>query len=331
MDNISLEAIEDAENRLAHLGLYLAVGAELEVFAHKGTQRTEDIDPDEILKRINEASPYTKISYRFEKEETGHGQFELIQSHTYIGDNSNAPVSAKEAGLSLLWAQAFFSEKKNWEGTGIDYFTMSPDLEHNTGCGMHLNISIVDESGNNLLHNKDLMETNLLNHTVNAILTAQRRSFTDFIHDENELHILQKANNCPKVLGIRLSKEEGSVRIAGDDTSLWVESRLSRSSTNPLLSLQAICSCLCETIEKNTVPIVLLPADTEKKFKHNELPKTFKTSSSQKGLSKNDEIFPLPDGTYRKVIPTEIDLSQHPLPDTAANFQPPCTEQYEFS
>ncbi|TCV66179.1 MULTISPECIES: glutamine synthetase family protein [Pseudomonas] len=180
--------------------------------------------------------------------EHGPGQFEINFEHVDDG-----LVAADWAALFCRSTQGV-ARHHGYRAS----FMAKPYLEH-PGSGMHVHVSVYDESGNNILAADN---ARLLKHAVAGCLELLPASMPMFAPNVNALRRFGGSVNITNQASWGLESRNASLRIpSSDPKNLRIEHRIAGADANPYLVLAAILSGIEYGLECGRDPIAPVTED----------------------------------------------------------------------
>lgn len=172
------------------------------------------------------------------------GQFEIVLRH-----RADALRAVDEAILYKRLVKGV-AAAHGYEAT----FMAKPYAEH-SGSGMHVHISLADESGNNAFAAADPAGTPLLRHAVGGLLKTMAESVGIFAPNANSYRRFRRNSYAPIAPSWGINNRSVSVRIpAGPPATRHIEHRVAGADCNPYLAAAATLAAVHHGIVEKLDP-----------------------------------------------------------------------------
>lgn len=155
------------------------------------------------------------------------------------------------------------------------------------GSGMHLHVSLADESGRNLFAAEDPAGTPLLRHAIGGLKSTMAESLLVFAPNGNSYRRFRSQSYAPTAASWGVNNRSVSLRIpVGPPVSRHVEHRIAGADANPYLAAATVLAGIEEGIERGIDPG---PAVTGNGYRNasgpRELPQTWQEAIDRAAAS----------------------------------------------
>ncbi|GMG88444.1 glutamine synthetase family protein [Biformimicrobium ophioploci] len=177
-------------------------------------------------------------------KECAPGQYEINLNHT---DNL-----VEIADKTLLFKRILKGVARSHN---MRVSTMAKPFGDLAGSGMHVHLSLVDESGKNLFDNGTVEGSDLLRHAVAGMMATANDSMAIFAPHSNSYRRFQESSHAPLGIAWGYDNRTTALRIpASPPAARRFEHRISGSDANPYLVLAAILAGVLHGIENKLLP-----------------------------------------------------------------------------
>jgi glutamine synthetase len=176
--------------------------------------------------------------------EFGAGQFEMNLRHV------DDPLAAADHMIGLKRAVRGVARSN-----GLDASFMPKPFGEMSGSGMHIHLSLMDETGKNAFAGAGDGPTPLIRHAVGGLLEAMADCMLIFAPHHNSYRRFIPGSYAPMVAAWGLDNRSVAVRmpeIAGKGAR--IEHRVSGSDANPYLLAAAVLAAALDGIERRVGP-----------------------------------------------------------------------------
>ena len=175
--------------------------------------------------------------------ENAAGQFEINLKHT-----SNSLVAADHA-IYLKRIIRGVAQKHSLKAS----FMAKPFLD-TAGNGMHLHMSVVNKTGDNIFDSKTLSGTKVLKNAVGGLLSSLHESTLIFAPHLNSYRRLKPGSHAPTSICWGYENRTASIRIPGGASeNTRIEHRVAGADANPYLVAAAVLASVLTGIEKEII------------------------------------------------------------------------------
>ncbi len=173
--------------------------------------------------------------------EAGANQFEINLVH--IND------AQKACEYALLLKRII---KKTAEKYGVTASFMAKPFADDAGNGMHTNISLIDQDGNNLFASDDKKDSTLLQNATAGLLACMLESTLLFAPHANSYRRFQPGTHAPTAVCWGIDNRNVAIRLpVNAGQAMRIEHRVAGADANPFLALAAILAGILHGIENN--------------------------------------------------------------------------------
>lgn len=138
---------------------------------------------------------------------------------------------------------------------GLEATFMAKPFAHEAGNGMHLHISMADESGNNAFASEDPEGAPILRHAIGGMKAALGESMAIFAPNANSYRRFKANSYAPVAPTWGVNNRTVSLRIpAGSPASRHVEHRVCGADANPYLAVAAVLAAMHHGIKNSIDP-----------------------------------------------------------------------------
>lgn len=138
---------------------------------------------------------------------------------------------------------------------GLEATFMAKPFAHEAGNGMHLHISMADESGSNAFASEDPEGAPILRHAIGGMKAALGESMAIFAPNANSYRRFKANSYAPVAPTWGVNNRTVSLRIpAGSPASRHVEHRVCGADANPYLAVAAVLAAMHHGIANRTDP-----------------------------------------------------------------------------
>ncbi|WP_374593711.1 glutamine synthetase family protein [Sphingosinicella sp.] len=138
---------------------------------------------------------------------------------------------------------------------GLEATFMAKPFAHEAGNGMHLHISMADESGNNAFASEDPEGAPILRHAIGGMKAALGESMAIFAPNANSYRRFKANSYAPVAPTWGVNNRTVSLRIpAGSPASRHVEHRVCGADANPYLAVAAVLAAMHHGITNRIDP-----------------------------------------------------------------------------
>ncbi|HSG53840.1 MAG TPA: glutamine synthetase family protein [Paracoccaceae bacterium] len=253
-------------DRLAAIGLTPVVAVELEFYlvdisqgrpipakgpatGHRssdiqvyGLREMEDFKP--FFDDLYDACDAQDLPLESAISEYAAGQFELTLRHK--------PDALRATDDAVMYKRVVkgVAAKHGFEAT-----FMAKPFEASAGSGMHLHISMNDESGANAFASDDPAGTPLLRHAIGGMKALLAESMAIFAPNANSFRRFKANSYAPVAATWGVNNRTVSLRIpAGSPASRHVEHRICGADANPYLAMAAVLAAMLHGITHKIDP-----------------------------------------------------------------------------
>jgi glutamine synthetase len=110
-----------------------------------------------------------------------------------------------------------------------------------TGCGMHIHVSLADETGRNVFAAADPADNDLLRHALGGLMATMADSTLLFAPNANSYRRFRRNSYAPVSISWGIDNRTVSLRIpAGSAEACHIEHRPAGADANPYLVISAV-------------------------------------------------------------------------------------------
>ncbi len=166
--------------------------------------------------------------------ENAPGQFEINLKH------QADPLAACDNGILLKRVIKAVADKHGMEAT-----FMAKPYEDDAGNGMHIHVSLLDETGNNAFSAQDQLYSETLEHAVGGLLQLMPASMALLCPNVNSYRRLQPGYYVATTQSWGIDNRTVAVRVpAGPANARRIEHRIAGADANPYLVMSAILAAI---------------------------------------------------------------------------------------
>ena len=187
---------------------------------------------DSILSNMEKHCRAQGIPTTSMSSEYGAGQFEMNLQH------SNDILKA--ADQAALLRRAIQGSARS---QGVDASFMAKPFVDQSGSGMHIHISLLDNNGNNLFSTGDVQDNPILRRALSGLQTSMAESMAIFAPNINGYRRFRANESVPVSADWGINNRSVAFRIPPSDAiNRRIEHRVSCADANPYLVLAAVLS-----------------------------------------------------------------------------------------
>lgn len=202
--------------------------------------------------------------------ELATGQYEINLMHT------DDPLRACDHALLLPRVV-----KGVARAHGIDATFMAKPYPEQSGSGMHMHVSLLDEKGENVFSGGDQTGNQTLHYAVGGLLDSMAGALAFFAPNINSYRRFKPGTYVPISRSWGANNRSVAVRIpAGDDANRRLEHRIAGADANPYLALAAVLAGMHHGISKKISPPPAASIDTPQQV-DDSLPKQWHLALDQ--------------------------------------------------
>ncbi len=184
--------------------------------------------------------------------ENAPGQFEINLKH-----KDNPLIAADYAVLFKRFIKGI-AKRCNKKAT-----FMAKPFPGIAGSGMHVHMSLLDKTGNNVFNDDSDLGSGMLKHAVAGILENMIDSTLILAPHFNSYKRLRPGTHAPTNICWGYENRTAAVRIpGGNNTSKRIEHRVAGADANPYLVLSSVLASVLDGIKHKKVPPAPLFGDT---------------------------------------------------------------------
>ncbi len=202
----------------------------------------EDVSP--FLEELWEVAEVQKVPLEGVISEYAPGQYELTLHH------GNDALRAADEALMYKRMVKGVAVRHGFEAT-----FMAKPFSHRVGSGLHLHVSVNDESGVNIFASEDPYGSPRLRHAVGGLRHLLGESMAIFAPNMNSYRRFQANSYAPISTGWGLNNRTVALRVpAGAPHARHIEHRVCGADANPYLALAALLAGVHYGLRKNLDP-----------------------------------------------------------------------------
>ncbi|MBT4932117.1 MAG: glutamine synthetase [Rhodospirillaceae bacterium] len=214
------------------------------------------------LDQVAESCKIQKIPVGPVTAELATGQYEINLIHT------DDPLVACDHALLLPRVV-----KGVARAHGVNATFMAKPYPDQSGSGMHMHVSLIDEKGNNVFSGGDETGNETLHFAVGGLLGTMADAMALFAPNINSFRRFMPGTYVPVSRSWGANNRSVAIRIpAGDDANRRLEHRIAGADANPYLALAAVLAGMHHGISKKISPPPAAGIDTPPQEDHG-LPK----------------------------------------------------------
>jgi len=177
--------------------------------------------------------------------ENGCGQFEINLMH------SDDPLKAADDAIFFKHIVKSVARKHDMTAS-----FMAKPYGDESGNGMHIHFSILDDDGNNIFDNGKDSGTDTLKYAINGLIQAMPESTLIFAPHYNSYRRLRIGTHAPTSIGWGYENRTAAIRVpGGNSTARRIEHRVAGADANPYLVLASVLGSALIGIESEQLPI----------------------------------------------------------------------------
>ncbi len=202
-----------------------------------GLGKLDDMSP--VFDEIYAAAKAQDLPLRTLMSEYAPGQFEITLLHR---PDALRAIDEAIAFKRLIRGVALRH--------GLIACFMAKPFEEQAGSGMHMHVSLQDESGENVFASDDPAGTPLLRHAIGGLQKTMKESMLVFAPNANSYRRFRRLSYAPMAPTWGINNRSVSLRIpAGPASSRHVEHRVSGADANPYLVAATVLAGVRHGIE----------------------------------------------------------------------------------
>lgn len=207
-----------------------------------GLRELDDVTP--FLRDLYAACDAQNVPAETAISEYAPGQLEITLRH-----RADAMRAADDAVLYKRIVKGIAVQH------GFEATFMAKPFSTRAGNGMHLHVSLADETGKNLFASDDPQGTELLRHAIGGMMHLLPASMAVFAPNANSYRRFQANSYAPVAPTWGVNNRTVSLRVpAGPAASRHVEHRVSGADANPYLALAALLAGIHHGITQRVDP-----------------------------------------------------------------------------
>ncbi len=176
--------------------------------------------------------------------EGGAGQFEVNLMH--------GPDPLEAADNAVFFKRIVKGVAK---AHGLEASFMPKPYQNQSGSGLHVHFSLLDEAGNNVFDDGTEAGSDILRHCVNGLLSLMPASTLIFAPHLNSYRRLTPNSHAPTGIGWGYENRTSAIRIpGGSPKARRIEHRVAGSDANPYLLLAVLLAGVLEGLEQAQTP-----------------------------------------------------------------------------
>ncbi|HTZ70529.1 MAG TPA: glutamine synthetase family protein [Acetobacteraceae bacterium] len=175
--------------------------------------------------------------------ENGPGQYEVNLKH--VAD----PVAAADHAFLLKRIVKGVARKHGWDAT-----FMAKPYGHLAGSGMHVHMSVLDQTGRNIMAEENGAPTDRLRHAVGGMMATMADSMLLLAPHANSYRRLCPGTHAPTNITWGLDNRTAAIRVITSGTNTRVEHRVAGADCNPYLALAGILAGLLHGLKERIDP-----------------------------------------------------------------------------
>ncbi len=196
------------------------------------------------LDQVAESCKIQKIPVGPVTSEYATGQYEINLKHT------DDPLASCDHAMLLPRVV-----KGVARAHGVDATFMAKPYPDQSGSGMHMHVSLLDEKGNNVFSGGDETGNETLHHAVGGLMDTMADTVGLLAPNINSYRRFMPGTYVPISRSWGANNRSVAVRIpAGDDANRRLEHRIAGADANPYLALAAVLAGMHYGITKKISP-----------------------------------------------------------------------------
>tara|TARA_R110002073_G_scaffold135117_2_gene283116 strand:+ start:19253 stop:20596 length:1344 start_codon:yes stop_codon:yes gene_type:complete len=177
-------------------------------------------------------------------KESAPSQYEINMAHV-----DNPVLAAKQIMMMKRLIKGVASKH------GLIASFMPKPFEQESGNGMHVHCSVLDEKGNNIFDDGTEKGSPLLHNAIGGCLLNMADSMTVFAPSYNAYRRFQRGAHAPTYPSWGFENRTVAVRVpAGSHAARRLEHRVAGSDANPYLLFAVLLAAMMDGIEQNISP-----------------------------------------------------------------------------
>ncbi|MBL6933020.1 MAG: glutamine synthetase [Rhodospirillales bacterium] len=197
-----------------------------------------------FLDQVTQSCKIQKIPVGPVTSEYATGQYEINLIHT------DDPLAACDHAMLLPRVVKGVARSH-----GVDATFMAKPYSHQSGSGMHMHVSLLDEKGNNVFSGGDETGNEMLHHAIGGLLGTMADAMAFFAPNINSFRRFRLGTYVPVSRSWGANNRSVAVRIpAGEDANRRLEHRIAGADANPYLALTAVLAGMHHGISKKISP-----------------------------------------------------------------------------
>jgi glutamine synthetase len=237
-------------HRLAARGLTVVAATELEFYLFKGSRPAPDQacdllsmdalrDAAPLIDAIEDAARAQGVPTETILRENGPGQYEINLRH--VAD----PLAAADHAILLKRIVRSVARAQGWTAT-----FMAKPVAGQSGSGMHVHVSLLDEAGAPVLADADGAPNAVLRYAVGGLVTTMAEAMLLFAPHANSYRRFARAATARLSAGWGMDDRSATVRVIhGSRHATRIEHRVAGADANPYLVLAGILSGMLAGID----------------------------------------------------------------------------------
>ncbi|NQV47037.1 MAG: glutamine synthetase [Rhodospirillaceae bacterium] len=182
-----------------------------------------------FLDQVTESCKAQKIPIGPMSAEFAIGQYEINLMHT------DDPLAAADAAVLLPRTVKGVAHQH-----GVDATFMAKPYIDQSGSGLHMHVSLLDDKGNNVFSGGDETGSETLRHAVGGMIETMPDAMAIFCPNINSFRRFVPDIYVPVGRTWGVNNRSVAIRIpGGDDTNRRIEHRIAGADANPYLALAA--------------------------------------------------------------------------------------------
>jgi glutamine synthetase len=247
--------LKRAVHRLAARGLTVVAATELEFYLFEGSRPAPDQacdllsmdalrDAAPLIDAIEDAARAQGVPTETILRENGPGQYEINLRH--VAD----PLAAADHAILLKRIVRSVARAQGWTAT-----FMAKPVAGQSGSGMHVHVSLLDEAGAPVLADADGAPNAVLRYAVGGLVTTMAEAMLLFAPHANSYRRFARAVTARLSAGWGMDDRSATVRVIhGSRHATRIEHRVAGADANPYLVLAGILSGMLAGIDGGIEP-----------------------------------------------------------------------------
>ncbi len=197
-----------------------------------------------FLDQVTASCKTQKIAIGPVSSEYAIGQYEINLMHT------NDPLAAADAAILLPRTVKGVARQH-----GIEATFMAKPYADQSGSGMHMHVSLVDDDGNKVFSGGGETGTEMLHHATGGMLATMADAMAIYAPNINSYRRFAPDIYVPVRRSWGVNNRSVAIRIpGGDDANRRVEHRIAGADANPYLALAATLAGIHHGITNKIAP-----------------------------------------------------------------------------